>query len=118
MVNCSCYNSSMTDYKTWLGYLSTLLAFVAFAPYMWNMYKGKTKPHAFSWLIWSILQIIGFAAQVFGHAGPGAWATGVTGLFCLIISIVAFKKGEIKFATFDYFALAGAGLAIPLWLAT
>ncbi len=108
----------MNDYKTWLGYLSTLLAFVAFAPYMWDMYRGKTKPHAFSWLIWSILQTIGFAAQVYGHGGPGAWATGVTALFCLIIALVAFKKGEIEFVTFDYIALVGATLAIGLWLLT
>jgi len=108
----------MTDYKIWLGYLSTLIAFIAFAPYFWDVYKGTTKPHAFSWLIWTILQAIGFAAQVYGHAGPGAWATGLSGLFCLIIAVVAFKKGEIKFVTFDWVALVGAFLAIILWLLT
>lgn len=108
----------MTDYKTLLGYIATILAFVAIAPYFWDIYKGRTKPHAFSWLIWGILEAIGFAAQIFGHGGPGAWPTLATSIICFTIAGIAFYKGEIEFVLFDWLALTGAGLAILLWLFT
>ena len=108
----------MTDYKDILGYLATIIAFIAIAPYFWDIYKGRTKPHAFSWLIWGILEAIGFAAQIFGNGGPGAWATAATSLICFTIAGIAFWKGEIKFILFDWLSLTGAGLAILLWLFT
>ncbi|MBX4187490.1 MAG: hypothetical protein KW802_04575 [Candidatus Doudnabacteria bacterium] len=108
----------MNDYKIWLGGISIAIAFVSYIPYFWHIYQGKTKPHAFSWLIWGILQAIGFAAQLVGHGGAGTWATAVTSLICFTIAGVAFWKGENKFILFDWLSLAGAGLAIFFWWLT
>ena len=105
----------MTDYKIWLGGISLVIAFISYVPYFWHIYKGVTKPHAFSWLIWGILQGIGFAAQIIGHGGPGAWATGATSVVCFTIAAIAFWKGEVKFVLFDWLSLIGACLAIFFW---
>jgi hypothetical protein len=106
------------DYKQVLGSIATAIAILAFVPYFWDIYKAETKPHAFSWLIWGILQTIGFAAQIVGHAGPGAWSTGLTGFICFIIAGIGFYQSEIKFVLFDWLALVGAALAIIFWLIT
>lgn len=108
----------MNDYKIILGTIATAIAFIAFVPYMRDIYKGKTKPHAFSWLVWGILEAIACAAQIYGHGGPGAWPTGFTALICFTIAAAAFRKNEIKFILFDWLSLAGAGLATLLWLLT
>lgn len=108
----------MNDYKVWLGILSLVIGFAAFIPYLLDIRRGKTKPHAFSWMLWGILQTIGVAAQIYDSAGPGAWANALTALFCYIIAGIAFYQREIKFARFDWIALIGAFLAIIAWVIT
>ncbi|MBI3952809.1 MAG: hypothetical protein HY336_02535 [Candidatus Doudnabacteria bacterium] len=108
----------MSDYKTILGIVSIVVALASYSIYLRGIYKGQTKPHAFSWLIWGVLEAIGFAAQVYGHAGPGSYATAATAIICFTTAGIGFWKGEIKFVRFDWISLGGAFLAIALWLIT
>jgi len=82
------------NYKEYLGFTATAIAFVSYLPYFRDIFANKTKPHAFSWLVWGALTAIGFAGQVAGHAGPGAWVTGFTALICFLIFIAALFKGK------------------------
>jgi hypothetical protein len=74
-----CYDWRMT-LALLFGIISILVALVAYYFYFRDMARGKTKPHAFSWLIWGLLAGTGFLAQVSAHAGIGAWATGLTSI--------------------------------------
>ena len=104
--------------KTALGILATLMAFFSYIPYIRNMLSGKTKPHAFSWLLWGALTAIAFVGQVSDNAGPGAWVTGFTAMVSFFIFITALRTGEKDISKSDWFSLAGAGLAMLLWWAT
>lgn len=104
--------------KTALGILATLMAFFSYIPYIRNMLSGKTKPHAFSWLVWGALTAIAFVGQVSDNAGPGAWVTGFTAMVSFFIFITALRTGEKDISKSDWFSLAGAGLAMLLWWAT
>ena len=59
----------------------------------------------YSWLIWTILQIVGVAAQLKDGAGYGAWALGVGAFFCFAIFLLSFKYGTKNISKFDLFCL-------------
>lgn len=106
------------NYKIIFSYIAIVISFVGILPYFINIFKGKTKPHAFSWLTWGVAGAIVFFAQIFKHAGPGAWVTGLGTLPCFAIFFIALKKGQRDFSTFDWTSLLVSLLAIILWIFT
>lgn len=108
----------MINYKIFFGYLATVIALIGYIPYFWDVVKNRTKPHAFSWLVWAVLTGIAFAVQVVGGAGPGAWVTGFSTFACLIIFFLALKKGQRKFSNSDWISLVLAFMALVLWRLT
>lgn len=86
--------------------------------YLTSMMKGRTKPHAFSWLIWGAISSIGLAAQIAEHAGPAVWVRAVGCATCFLILALCWWKGERDIRRADWTALCFALLAIPLWVAT
>lgn len=103
------------EYKTILGYLTLLIAIISYSFYFKDIFLGKTKPHAFSWFVWSVLSGVAFLAQLVDNAGPGSWITGFTAVVCFIISVIASFKGSEKFKLIDWFSLLTALLALILW---
>ena len=102
--------------KLVLGILSIVPAMLAYFWYFRDMFAGKTKPHAFSWLIWGILAGNGYFAQVRAHAGVGAWVTGLTAAACLIIFGFALFRGYTKPTLLDKALLSLALVAMALLL--
>jgi len=106
----------MTDTtRFYIGLLAALLGVVAYLPYFWGIYRGRTRPHAISWLIWSILSGIAFTAQLLSNAGPGAWALGVTTFSCFLIFLASLYRGEHAVSRFDWGCLILAMLTIIPW---
>jgi hypothetical protein len=105
-------------YRGILGFAATVIALISYVPYFRDIFAHKTKPHAFTWLIWGMLTGIAFVGQIAGHAGPGAWVTGFTAFICLAIAALAAVDGERNIARLDWIALAGAGLALVVWFLT
>lgn len=106
------------DFKAVVGFTAIVIGFIGYVPYFQNIFNGKTKPHAFSWLIWGILTAIAFFGQIEGNAGPGAWVTGFSAAICLVIFLIALIKGSKDFPLVDWLALAGSALALLLWYLT
>lgn len=86
--------------------------------YLRGVARGKTVPHLFSWLIWSIINMIGFAAQLTSGGGIGSWVLGVSTFFTLSVTFAAIFRGEKNITRSDKISLGGALLSIVLWLAT
>lgn len=106
------------QYKLILGYIAILLTFLSYIPYLKNIFQGKTKPHIFSWLVWTLITATAFAAQIVKGAGAGAWATGATTIICLIILIFSLFKGEKNLALFDWVGLVMSLAALISWWIT
>ena len=106
------------DYHIVLGAIAALLGLVGYGLYFQSIFLGETKPHLFTWLIYFLIDIIVFAAQVIKGAGPGAWVTltGVVGTLC--VSIVALRLGEKHITKTDWVSFITALSAIVLWQAT
>ncbi len=105
-------------YAEILGAIATLIGLYGQVVYVRSIFKGQTKPHLFTWVVWGILGSIGFFAQLHDHAGPGAWALGVTAGFCLLNALLALKYGEPEITRGDKIALAASMTAILPWLMT
>ncbi len=106
------------DYKIFLGYLATIISFVSYVPYVKNILQNKVKPHAFSWFVWGLLTTIAFVAQIYKHAGAGAWVTASTAIACFLVFGLAIFKGLKDFTTFDWVALITALISTVLWVLT
>ena len=104
--------------KELLGVLSIAFAVVANGIYFWSVLKGRTRPHAFSWIIWGLITGVTFFAQLSGGAGSGAWAMGVTSIICFVGAFLAVLKGERDIKKSDLAAFFGALAAILLWYFT
>ena len=105
-------------YRDSIGFSATVIALISYVPYFRDIFARKTKPHAFTWLIWGVLTGIAFVGQIAGHAGAGAWVTGITAFICLVIAALAAVNGERNIARLDWIALVGAGIALVVWFLT
>ena len=105
----------MPEYKIYLGIVSSLIASLAYIPYLRDIFKGKTKPHVFSWFLWGLLGAITFSAQIIRGAGAGSWSNGITALICFVIVTLSFKRWDRKMSRFDWLAFLGALLGLVLW---
>jgi hypothetical protein len=106
------------DYRIALGIIASVIGTVSYLPYFINIFKGKTKPHVFSWFVWGLLTGIAFFAQMAKGAGAGAWVTGLTAFFCLIIAMIALFRGEKGVTKSDWFCFIGALCGLLLWKLT
>ncbi|MFI5240778.1 MAG: hypothetical protein ACHQUB_03680 [Candidatus Saccharimonadia bacterium] len=104
--------------KLFLGITAVIVGLIGYAPYFRNIIIGKTKPHAFSWLVWGILTGIAFVGQITSQGGFGTWVTGFTAFICILIFTFALWKGSKDFPISDWLCLAGAGIALVLWVIT
>lgn len=102
--------------KNIIGIVAIVLTFIGYAPYFRDLLKGKTKPHIFSWFIWTIVTSIIYALQVSAGAGFGSLVTLAVAIISLLIFILGFKNGNKNIKKIDIVFLVLALLAIPLWL--
>ena len=103
------------DIKIFFGIASTILAVVCFIPYFQDIFRRKTEPHTYSWLVWTILQTVGVMAQIKEGAGYGAWALGVGAFFCFAIFLLSFKYGTKNISKFDLICLFASLGAIVIY---
>lgn len=108
----------MSDYKIALGFIAAVLTIIAHIPYIVSILRGNTKPHMFTWIIWTLLTVIVVLAQIVGGAGPGAWSTAAVLLPCLIIAVLAIRQGEKNITRADWVMFVMGLAAIPVWLLT
>jgi len=101
--------------KELFGLVAIGIGGTASVNYIVSILRGKTKPHAFTWIIWSLIMGVIFTAQLKAGAGAGAWSQGMDGLFCFIIFVLSLFKGEKNITTSDWVALVSALAIIPIW---
>lgn len=82
------------DIKVAIALISIGITLVGYFYYFRDIFAGKTKPHAYSWLVWGLLTAIAFVGQLSDKGGPGAYVTGVTALMSFIIFSLALNRSE------------------------
>lgn len=106
------------DIKIILGAIAALLALLSSFLYIRDIFRGNTKPHIYTWLIWSITTTIVFFGQWFSGGGPGSWATGVAAVVTIFTTCLSVwgGYGTKDITTFDKVCLVLALVAILPWL--
>ena len=101
-----------------IGILGTAFLMGGYLPYLFAIWRGTARPHAFSWLSWAFINAIVFVVQVSENAGPGAWTSGIATCFNLGIGLFALRVGEKNITKTDWSIFLTVLLAIPLWAIT
>lgn len=92
--------------------------FIGSGKYIRDVYKGRTKPHIFSWLVWGILMSIGLALQLAEGSWTSAISMGVGASINFTIFALGYRQGDHDLTRGDWIALIAALLTIPVWLLT
>ena len=104
--------------KTIIALASIAMTIFGYSFYFKDIFAGKTKPHAFSWLVWATLTSIAFFGQLSAGAGPGAWVTATTAAISFIIFWLSLTRGEKDITKSDKIFLGASFFAIIPWLLT
>ena len=104
--------------KIILVVLASVLALVGNIPYLFDIVKGRVKPHPYTWLVWTIVSCVVFFGQVAKGAGIGAIPTAVSEIFTIIIFLFSLKYGFKNPPKIDKYFLVAALLGIIPWILT
>lgn len=98
------------------GSIAAGIGFAATLPYIRSVWKGATRPHIITWLIWGIATTVIFAAQWVDDGGAGSWATGIGGVLAFFIAGLAwYRGGDQSVRPREWYLLAVVLVALPLW---
>lgn len=94
------------DIKIVASTLATVIALIAYVPYLIDMFKGSNKPHLYTWIsIFLITSVVAYL-QVIGGAGVGAIPT-ILGVFVdAVILFYCFRFGTKDIVSIDKICLA------------
>lgn len=106
------------NYKIILGVIAVMIGFLTYIPYIIDVLKRRTKPHIFSWFLWSIIVFVAFFASISKGAGAGAWILGISGFLCLLIAIISIFYGDKYFKVLDWICLVISLLGVLGWQLT
>jgi hypothetical protein len=104
--------------KETFAIVAALLAVAGNLPYLWDILKGRVKPHPYTWLVWSLVSCIIFFGQIAKGAGIGALPTGASEIFTIIIFLFSLKYGFKGISKIDTAFLIAALAGIVLWVLT
>lgn len=106
-------------HKELLAATAIVLTLFMYVPYIRSIHDGRTKPHVFSWITWTLGTFVVFGAQLADRGGAGAWPIGVTGLITAYIAVLAYRnRADTSTTRTDWVFLAIAIMALPCWLLT
>lgn len=104
--------------KETLGLITIALSIIGHTPYILDTFYGRTKPHVFTWFIWSVVTTLAFLGQLAKGGAAGAWGTGITGLMAITITILALRNKRMDITNSDRVFFGIAIIAIVLWVVT
>ncbi len=104
--------------ETVLIIIAIIFALIGNGRYLIDVLKGKTKPHPYTWLIWSIVSGVVFFGQLVKGAGIGAIPTFVAEIFTIIIFFFSVRFGFRNIPKKDHYFLALALIGMIPWALT
>ena len=102
--------------KLLFSLLWIFLSLWAFLHYFWSIYKWQTKPHMFTWLIFSVLLVSSFAIQTEYEWWLGTYIVLSELIGCFLAFLLSLKYGEKHITLSDKIFFTLALVAFILWL--
>jgi len=104
------------ELKLIFSILWIILTLWAFTHYFHSVWKWKTKPHVYTWFLFSLLLWISFFIQQDHGWGIGTWVLFADFICCFIAFLVALKYGEKDITLSDKIFLLLGIIALISWL--
>jgi hypothetical protein len=105
----------MKDIKILFLILSISVNIIAFYPYIKDIFLGKTKPHTYTWLIWTLTQGTAVFGLLLGGGGYGVVAMVVSFVLVFTVFLFSLIKGFEKPNFSDKLFLILAFISILVW---
>ena len=85
--------------------------------YVVDIFRGGSRPHSGSWLVWTVIGVLGFGASSEAGAGPGSYAAGVYVAAYTVTFLVSLNPrfGKPGIDWYDWPLCGVAILGIVLW---
>ena len=99
-----------------LGVLAGLIAFADTIPYIRDIFRGSTRPHRGTWLIWSVLAIVVCLSQRADGASWSLLMAATQGAATSLVFLLAIRHGEGGVSTPDVVLIAIAGGGVAGWI--
>lgn len=93
------------EYKEIIWIISVSILIYGKILYINSILKWKTKPHSYSWLIWTILMAIGFIWQYSDNWWSGTWVLLTWVLTSFLTLILSLKYGTTNITQSDKWIL-------------
>lgn len=105
----------MGNFKIIFAVLSIILCVSAFIPYIRDIILKRTKPHAYTWLLWTITQSIAVAGLWYGGGNLGSIELTIGTILVFFVFLFSLKHGTKDITLSDTLVLIIALLAILVW---
>lgn len=106
-------------YKELFNAIAIILTVVSFYPYIRSIYKGETKPHYFSWVIWGLTTTLSAFTELAGGGSIGAYSVLLSGILCFYTAYLAYKQERAyKIDLNDWFFFYAALGSLVVWFFT
>lgn len=99
-----------------LGVLGGLVGIADTIPYVRDTVGGSTRPHRGTWLIWGLLAIVAFVAQLADGASWSAVMAGTQAVLTGGVFLLAIRYGEGGMSASDLGLIALAGGGVIGWI--
>ncbi len=100
------------------GVAAGVVGLIAYPPYIRDMFRGTTRPHRASWLIWTVLSGIALAGQIGAGASWSLLMTIAQTLGTATIFLLSLRLGIGGLQKRDIASLVVAALGLLLWAIT
>lgn len=103
------------DFKIALTGLAVILMVFSFYPYIRDIFRGKTRPHLYTWLIWGITQATATVGLIYGGGGLSGITLALSTFLVLVVAALCFRFGTKNITRSDTVMLIAALVAIVVW---
>jgi hypothetical protein len=106
------------EYKIIAAGIATTIGLSSSIPYLIDTIKGRTKPHAYTWLIWTITQGIAAVGVLQGGGGWSGIGMSIGAGMLAITFLLSLRLGTRFITAFDTVLLCGAIAGLVTWYVT
>lgn len=108
-------NVNNLDFKLIVSLVAVALTAYGYLPYFRDIFRNKTKPHLYTWLVWTITQGTATAVIWNGGGNYAVFSLGVGTILVGLVFLFALKYGTRNITRSDTVVLIAALLAIVVW---
>lgn len=104
----------------WFIYIASLMRITGGLAYLRSTIKGAAQPNPVSWMLWAIIPLIAFVAELQANVGPIAYVTLALGISPVLVFTTVMIKNprSFKLKGFNLICTIIAATGILLWATT